>query len=88
MLIDEDGQGVPRPFLGETGLVKEVLQMTFQNFLLHRQAIGEWAYLAKQFSFHFLGDMLIVNYLNIETERTLTSQVCSMGFSYFAIKSG
>ena len=50
--IDDNGQGILRPLPGKMGLMQPVLKMTLQDLLLHRQAIGERRYLAKQSPFH------------------------------------
>ena len=51
--IDYHGQRRLGAHMGKMCLVKRVLQVTLQNFLLCRQAIGKRTYFAKQYSFHW-----------------------------------
>ena len=52
MLIDDDRQQVGGALMGEIGLVEHVANVTFHDFLLGGQPIGERTPFAEQLSFH------------------------------------
>ena len=54
MTIDDYRQRLLRPLLSELRLMQHILYVALQDFLLHRQPIGEGRDLAKQFPLHVL----------------------------------